>query len=118
MAGSETSLARVQVLQLLDKHGSTAMVDIASALSVTKRNVTQLVDGLEAEACVARQAHPSDRRVTLVSITDGGRAKLRDAGESHFRAVDALAAKLPPDDQAMLAKLLDKLSDQLADDRS
>jgi len=41
-------------------------------LRVTPRNVTGLVDGLEADGLVARAAHPTDRRATLVSLTPRG----------------------------------------------
>jgi DNA-binding MarR family transcriptional regulator len=36
--------------------------------------VTDLVDALEAAGLVARAPHPTDRRATLVSLTDAGKS--------------------------------------------
>lgn len=50
------------------------------ARSHPPRNVTGLLDALTDKGYVARQPHPTDRRATLVSLTDHGRttiAKLR-----------------------------------------
>ena len=46
------------------------MSDVAEVLGVTPRNITALVDGLEEEGMVRRVAHPSDRRATLIELTD------------------------------------------------
>ena len=67
-----TTPARARLLAVLQCHGSRKMSELGAELGVTPRNITKLVDGLEAEGLVARKAHPSDRRATLVSLTDKG----------------------------------------------
>lgn len=39
---------------------------------MTPRNITGLVDGLVASGFVTREPHPTDRRATLVSLTEHG----------------------------------------------
>ncbi|WP_371131993.1 MarR family transcriptional regulator [Streptomyces sp. cf386] len=46
---------------------------LAASRAVTPRNITGLLDALQEEGLVARDAHPTDRRATLVSLTRKGR---------------------------------------------
>jgi DNA-binding MarR family transcriptional regulator len=45
---------------------------LAQALGVTPRNVTGLIDVLAEDGFVARGPHPSDRRATVVTLTEKG----------------------------------------------
>jgi DNA-binding MarR family transcriptional regulator len=84
------------------------MADLADALAVTPRNVTALVDGLEAEGLIRRVPHSTDRRVTLVELTCSS-----DRVESQFRAfqdsIGGLFADLDEDDRRTLLRLLTTL---------
>ena len=46
---------------------------LGKSLLVTKANVTGMVDRLERDGYVSREAHPSDRRVTRARLTAKGR---------------------------------------------
>ncbi len=58
----------------------------SQALGVSPRNVTGLVDALEADGFVVHTPHPTDRRATLVKLTDRGSsvAVVMDAEEKEF----------------------------------
>ena len=60
---------RVTVLVMLVQARSLTMGEIASALEVTPRAVTRLVDGLEADGYVIRARDPQDKRVVHVTCT-------------------------------------------------
>ena len=64
------STSRLRLLESLHCDGAQKMSDLAEVLGVTPRNITALVDGLEEEGMVRRVAHPSDRRATLIELTD------------------------------------------------
>jgi len=64
------STSRLRLLESLHCDGAQKMSDLADVLGVTPRNITALVDGLEEEGMVRRVAHPSDRRATLIELTD------------------------------------------------
>ena len=68
------TLARAAVLSLLERAGASTQRSLSRVLSVTPRNVTGLVDALEGEGLVVRRPHPSDRRATLVTLTERGAA--------------------------------------------
>lgn len=66
--------ARAALLWALFHAGPMTQRELAGRLRVTPRNVTGLLDALEADGLVARGPHPTDRRATLVSLTDLGRS--------------------------------------------
>jgi DNA-binding MarR family transcriptional regulator len=77
--------ARAGLLWALLHDGSMTQRALAARLGVTPRNVTGLLDALQADGLVAREAHPTDRRATLVSLTAKGRtvtATLRGGRDS------------------------------------
>jgi len=106
--------ARFQVLQVLSVEGSVSMVELADRLSVTKRNITTLVDGLEKDGLALRQPHPTDRRSKLVSLTDSGRSRFADAAQVQRAHLEALLNQLDPAQQTALAQGLSQLTDALA----
>ena len=79
--------ARAAVLMALYRDGSLTGVDLAKRFDVTPRNVTTLVDALEAQGLVTREPHPLDRRAVLVAPNARGpRDGRRDA--ARLRAHD------------------------------
>lgn len=81
---------RTHLLWVLGLTGPSTQQALAGALSVSPRNVTGLVDGLSASGHVVREPHPTDRRATLVSLTETGRRAVQELQESH----EDLAARL------------------------
>jgi DNA-binding MarR family transcriptional regulator len=67
------SRPRAEVVELLHGGGSVTQRDLSEKLRCTPRNVTDLVDALEAARLVSRAPHPRDRRATLVSLTGRGK---------------------------------------------
>lgn len=68
------SASRTTVLWTLRRVGACPQKTLAEALGVTARAITGLVDGLAASGLVTRQPHPTDRRATMVTLTDAGTA--------------------------------------------
>jgi DNA-binding MarR family transcriptional regulator len=66
------TVSRVSLLWQLRAHGATTQRTLADALGVSARTVTGLVDGLADSGFVTREAHPTDRRATLVTFTERG----------------------------------------------
>ena len=109
------SVPRLRLLYELHCNGPRKMADLADTLGVTPRNVTALVDGLEAEALVRRTPHPTDRRVTMVEIT-GGAAAVDEQFTSFRHAIDGLLAGLSESDLRVLERVLPLIEDRI--DRS
>ena len=106
---------RLRLLNAVHCHGPQKMADLAGALAVTPRNVTALVDGLEAEGLIRRVPHSTDRRVTMVELTCSSAHV-----ESQFRifqaSVGALFAVLSVDERRTLLRLLTTLRERIQAD--
>jgi DNA-binding MarR family transcriptional regulator len=109
MGRAGTTPARARLLGVLQCQGSCKMSELGALLSVTPRNVTKLVDGLEAEGLVARKPHPSDRRATLVCLTDRGALVGKESALADHAAAARLYEHLGPSDRQHMARILRKL---------
>ena len=77
-------------------NGPMAQRDLADAIGVSARNVTGLVDGLAETGFVTREHHPSDRRATLVTLTDRGTRTAADLAREHDNLTRPLFQDIPP----------------------
>ena len=99
---------RLRLLYELHCNGPRKMADLADVMGVTPRNITALVDGLEAESLVRRTAHPTDRRVTIVEIT-GGSATVQQQFGTFQTVVDELFGGLDDADRRTLMRVFGEL---------
>jgi MarR family 2-MHQ and catechol resistance regulon transcriptional repressor len=79
--------------------------EIGRRLVVTKANVTGLVDRLERDGLVQRDAH-ADRRVTMARLTAKGLDLLEAAPPRHRELLAAVLGRLKSEDKEMLISLL------------
>ena len=87
-------------------------IDLANGLLLTASGVTRLLDGLERDGFVGRDACDSDRRVTYAVLTTAGRDKLREADRSHTRQIrELMGAHYDGAELAQLCDLLGRLPD-------
>src|SRR5262249_40074646 len=86
-----------------------AMGELSQRLKVSNGNVTGVVDRLEREGLVERQALPTDRRIYRVRLTAIGRLALAAMAERHEAWIDrllrALSAAEIGQTMALLARL-------------
>jgi DNA-binding MarR family transcriptional regulator len=104
------SLPKLAALRALVSAGDTVPLgQLAERLACVKSNVPQLIDRLEADGLVSRQADPTDRRSRLASITDAGRHAYQEGLRIQQDAERDLFGALSPDESAQLAQLIRKL---------
>jgi DNA-binding MarR family transcriptional regulator len=104
------SLAKLAALHQLSLAGdSLPLGQLADRLACVKSNVTQLIDRLEGDGFVSREADATDRRTRLAVLTDLGRiayARGRAVKEQAERELfGALSAEESDQLHALLAKL-------------
>ena len=97
LAREGLSEPRAHLLWQLQQRGPCTQRTLAADLGVTPRAITALVDGLAGTGFVTRQPHPSDRRATLVTFTDQGRAAAQALLDDHCRLARQLFAAMPAD---------------------
>jgi DNA-binding MarR family transcriptional regulator len=103
------SRSRAEVIWRLHHLGPVTQRALSEALRCTPRNVTGLVDALEATGQVARLPHPSDRRATLVTLTEQGRATAIAWQGEHQQLAARMLADLPDAEIADLIEALDRV---------
>lgn len=110
------TFARYEVLMvlLLSRRGSLPMARIGERLQVHPASVTNAVDRLEGQGFVRRTPHPTDRRATLVEITDDGRAMAAKATDDLNAGVFA-SPGLPPEGVDRLVAVLTELRSAAGD---
>jgi DNA-binding MarR family transcriptional regulator len=105
------SLAKLAALKVLSDAGeSLPLTQLAERLACVKSNITQLVDRLEADGFVQRQADPNDRRARLATLTAAGRKACRDGSRLQDAAEKNLLRKLSAVESRQLAELLARIS--------
>ena len=107
-AAAEFDLSFLQSRALKRLEQPMATGTLAEQLGLDRSNVTSVVDRLEERGLVTREAHPGDRRVKLLVLTDAGRAT-RAAIDDRIFATVTLFEVLSEEDQRELAGLLSKL---------
>ena len=71
-AAEGLTLPRLLLVERLGCKGPAMMRTLADELGLSPRNMTALVDSLESEGLVRRRPHPTDRRATVVELTELG----------------------------------------------
>ena len=104
---SGLTASRTHLLWALGASGPSTQQSLATALGVSARNVTGLVDGLVSSGHVSREPHPTDRRATLVTPTSAGEAAIRDLVAGHEELAVQLFAHVPAKRLAVFAATLD-----------
>jgi DNA-binding MarR family transcriptional regulator len=99
--------AKFNVLSELAKAGGTlALGELATRVDCVRSNVTQLVDRLEADGLVRREADPTDRRSIRAALTAAGTAASRRGAERVAVVQKTFTAALSPAELATLGRVL------------
>ncbi|GAB3360944.1 MarR family winged helix-turn-helix transcriptional regulator [Modestobacter lapidis] len=114
-AGSGLTAARTHLLWVVHQSGPSTQQSLATALQVTPRNVTGLVDALEAGGFVTRRPHPTDRRATLVTLTDQGLQTMADMDRDRRQIAARLVADLTEEQVRCFREALDVVTSRLHD---
>jgi DNA-binding MarR family transcriptional regulator len=70
------NLAEGSCLAIIDRHGPLSLSDVASRENLSAPTVTKIATRLEGQGLIERLTDPTDRRVSLVSVSKRGAALL------------------------------------------
>ena len=89
------------------------MSELAERVLLSRSGLTRLVDRLERDGLVRREACPDDARGQFTVITSAGTARLRAASPTHLRGVaEHAVGRLEEDEAEQLSVLLSRMLDE------
>ncbi len=106
-AAFEVPAAQARLLALVDELGPARVSTLAEADHTSQPAMTTALQRLESQGWAHRVPDPVDARATLLSLTPGGRAALREVR-------DARIAALSPTLDALSASELGRLREAIA----
>ena len=92
--------------QLERREQGLSMGELSQQMMVTGGNVTGIVAALESEGLVVREIDPSDRRITLVKLSDVGRQSFVRMAKIHEAWIVDIFSVLSAKQQEALGSLL------------
>lgn len=100
---------RLRLLIPLKENGPMTMGALRDELGVTATNITALVDALEKEGMVRRRPHETDRRSTLIELTEKTEQEW-DKNCSNFREqISEIFSEFSAKDQQQFKTLLEQM---------
>lgn len=117
LAQHSISQGRFTVLMLLNRHlGQPATpAGLADEAGVTRATMTGLIDTLEKDGIVSREADAHDRRTVLVRLTEAGNALIERMLPDYFECVTKIMQPLNGTQRKQLVGLLQQLQRGLPD---
>ena len=104
---------RLRILSSIHERGPRIMSDLKTELGVTATNVTALVDSLEKDGLVVRRRHPTDRRATVIELSDKVMTQLSPRCTEYKEQVAELFSDLSDNECKAFVKTLEKLWSRL-----
>jgi DNA-binding MarR family transcriptional regulator len=106
----ELNVRQRLVIQSLGIAGGRPIATIGQQLGLTPSTMTGLVDRLEEQGYLRREAHPSDRRATVLRLTRKGEMAFQRELEFYRALVDQTLSALGEDAKKLVLAALDCLA--------
>ena len=103
--------ARERALVVIDSYeGGVKQKDLRKELDVSPAAVSELVSKLEKDGYVERKVDPSDKRATLITLTELGAARAAELSDEKNERYEKTFKALNAKEREQLLKLLEKLT--------
>ncbi len=106
---------RMRLMACLYENGPMKMGDLRTEMGVTATSITALTDSLEKEGMVTRNAHKTDRRVTIIKLTAAAERQLEAQCTPFKNSVSGIFEDFSREEQKGFLKLLTRLRDALSE---
>jgi homoprotocatechuate degradation regulator HpaR len=105
-----------RVLRVICEAGEIDATQLARAACVLAPSLTRILKALEARELIAQTRDPSDRRRSIVTLTEDGRGLLRGAAPESAHIAAEIEARLGAERLAALLDALDLVISDLSAD--
>ena len=97
-------LAPLRALQALDRRGPSLVTELGTDLDVLASTASRLSDRLAEAGLITRSVAPTNRRATLLELTDAGRAVLDELLTLRIAALKTVVQRMGTEDRAALLR--------------
>lgn len=105
----EMNTLEFYVFMFVALKGPNPMSEIARKLSVSKSNITAVVDKLESKGYLKRLRSSTDRRVVHVTLTEGGEELYGGILENFENIVQKALSRIPPEDLRIISEGFERM---------
>ena len=103
-------LSRERVLTaLLAAEDGLRQKALAEQLRVNPSSMSEFIDRLESDGYIVRTVDPTDKRATIITLTEKGQARACEVEDERAENITPIFAALTEDEKAQLLALLNKL---------
>lgn len=103
-------LPRERILTILNERAEgLRQRELAEELMINPSSISELIDKLEADRYIERNVDPSDRRATLITLTEKGKARAYEVADERAEAFGRFFHNLNEEEKVLLNTLLVKL---------
>lgn len=109
--------AQFGVLETLYNKGELCIQQLIDKNLSSSGNMTVVIRNMERDGWIIKTPSPTDRRVSLISLTEKGRDWIEQILPEHYENVHSIFSVLDRDEKETLKQLLKKLSFAQANDK-
>ncbi|WP_210479641.1 MarR family winged helix-turn-helix transcriptional regulator [Naasia sp. SYSU D00948] len=107
-------ITELRALNRISLAGRMSPKQLADSLDLTTGTVTALLDRMERAELVTRAAHPTDRRMLQIQLTERGTDRLNRALRSFDATVAAAAEPLPEETVRAATEFMGRVAAEIA----
>ena len=97
-------LAPLRALQSLERLGPSLVTELGADLDLLPSTASRLSDRLAEAGYITRRVSPTNRRATVLELTDAGRAILAELIDVRIQAFGAVVERMSESDRAALIR--------------
>jgi DNA-binding MarR family transcriptional regulator len=100
----------LMLLRLIDRYANgVSPGELSDFCGVTAPRIAAALRGMEQKGWVVRATSPTDRRRTIVSITDEGHAAFAEFRSKHGATIESLLGELGEDDAREFMRIAERI---------
>ena len=108
------TLHHVEIIRLLEKEGDLHVAEIGDKLQIARAQMTALVEKLVTLNLVERRTDAADRRITILTLSDYGKAVWREHRAGLIKAMREAMEHLSGEELQDLSQTLRRLQEMLS----
>lgn len=108
------TLHHVEIIRLLEKEGDLHVAEIGDKLQIARAQMTALVEKLVTLNLVERRTDAADRRITILTLSDYGKAVWREHRAGLIKAMREAMEHLSDEELQDLSQTLRRLQEMLS----